>query len=641
MKKIWQNCLIFFILTALHGGGKPPLSQPNKALRQLYPLHKTLLIDGRLNDWPRLPSLLINLSPQGSTISPSSDIQVEASLAYDPEFFYAALKVVDDTFEFSPRGWRYGDGFYLTFVRNAQGKADSQFYSYGFAATGKGLEKILVNRDGTYFPPTKTKDIKFALQKDQSTNIITYEVAIPWRYLAPFKPFIHRQLGINLIYVDRDGSERTILQLFPDLNYDTELSTKRKGAPFVCLVQPPEKEELEVQTAVSANHFLAGQTMSIDFGLNSRQSKLDCRLRTTLSQENSPLLEIEKEAHLHQGLNTVNLQLPLQGVKTGEYFVINEVYYQANKPPLKTKGKIFVLEERWLTGIKNNLAAWASGNYSNQQFQASLPAAQIRCQWIEEFMGSAPFHASLTQLVAWVKELDFLHRRLSQGKPALFPEPGIHRYAHRSRLDGTLQPYSFYRPPSFNPQKKSPLLVVLHGSGVDESGIIRYYAKIFPEWLILAPRARGLSDWYLGSSGEDVLECLAHARRLFSLGEAESFLLGFSMGGYGVWRIGLLHPEKFHGLIIISGDFQPPADKKDGNMIPYLHRARGKPILIIHGTEDKAIPISRIYPGLDRLRALKISFDYWEIQEAGHGNFKPEVWARVKTWLSQKLNPST
>lgn len=64
-------------------------------------------------------------------------------------------------------------------------------------------------------------------------------------------------------------------------------------------------------------------------------------------------------------------------------------------------------------------------------------------------------------------------------------------------------------------------------------------------------------------------------------------------------------------------------------------------MLIIHIPKDKAIPISRIYPGLDRLRALKISFDYGEIQEAGHGNFKPEVWARVKTWLSQKLNSST
>lgn len=64
-------------------------------------------------------------------------------------------------------------------------------------------------------------------------------------------------------------------------------------------------------------------------------------------------------------------------------------------------------------------------------------------------------------------------------------------------------------------------------------------------------------------------------------------------------------------------------------------------MLIIHVPKDKAIPISRIYPGLERLRSLNIPFDYWEIKEAGHGNFKPEVWARVKTWLSQKLNPST
>jgi|Deesub1362B_J571_1020462.scaffolds.fasta_scaffold00002_99 predicted esterase len=639
MKKIFQSCLIFFIFVAGQASLSPfPLSQ-NNGQYELHPIQTPINIDGCLDEWSSSPSLLINRTPQGDTVRLSLDISVLASFAYDREFFYAALTVQDDTFEFSRRGWRYGDGFYLTFVRNAQGKADSQFYSYGFAFTGQGLEKILVNRDGTYFPPLKTKEIKFALQKNQATNIITYEVAIPWKYLAPFKPLIHRSLGINLIYVDRDGQERTILQLLPDPDYDTELSTKRRGAPFECLIKPPPGEEkLEGQTALSSTHAFSYQDLEVQFGLNSSQKTKNCLLRTIIYQGNSPLQQVETRQTLNQGLNLIGQRLPLKGIKTGEYVVVHEVYHQEDKLPLITQENIFVINQDWFARLKSNLEKFAQNSPSSPQYQASISVAEIRCEWIEHFMKTATSHAPINKLATWIEELVFLHDKLSRGKPALFDTPGIHRYAHRSHLDGTLQPYSFYWPPSYNPQKNLPLLVVLHGSGVDEAGIINYYSKLFPEWPILAPQARGLSDWYLGSSGEDVLECLAHARQLFSLDENSTFLVGFSMGGYGVWRIGLLHPEKFRGLIIISGDFQPPAYKKGENMINCLHKAQGKPILIIHGTKDKAIPITNIYPGLEKLRSLNIPFDYWEIKDAGHGNFKPELWEKVKAWIKQKIN---
>lgn len=606
----------------------------------IYQADREMEIDGYLREWEKAKFFSILHKPDGEKISPSEDISVRACFAFDLNNFYAAVSVKDDIFEFPLRSWRYGDGFYLTFVGNKTGEPETRFYSYGFSKVGNRLEKVLVNRNGVYFPPVNMSDVNFALRSDTQRHTINYELAIPWKYISPFKPLIHRALGINLTYVDRDGNKRKILQLFPDSNFDTELSNKRKGARFIFITRvPPESQKVEFQSCISANHLFSDQALEVQFAVNAGEDKKNCIVRTTLLKGDTAVERSEKRVDVTKGMNLFCLEFPLTGADTGKYLVKNEFLYSMAEceASVDEKEKIFILNREWFDSFKEEIKDFHKFPQPNQHYRASIPVAEIRYQWIDQYMKESASHSDIDELISWFKELTYLCGKLSKGEPALFDNPGIHRYAHRSQIDRTLQPYSLYLPSAFDPERSCPLIVALHGSGVDERGIIRFYSRIFPDWPILAPQARGLSDWYLGKSSEDVMECVEHVNRLFPLDRNNIFLLGFSMGGYGVWRIGLLYPDKFKALIIIAGSFQPPPYKKGENMIEFLDRARGKSILVVHGALDNAIPVAQIRPGIIKLKGMGINVDYWEIKGAAHGDFKPEVWRRVREWIKKRL----
>jgi len=418
------------------------------------------------------------------------------------------------------------------------------------------------------------------------------------------------------------------------------LINKRRGFPFIFITRvPPGRDRLEFQSCLSANHLFSDQNLKIKYAVNGGEDKKSCAVRTTLFRGDKALKKSEKSVNLIKGMNLFSLNFSLTDADTGLYLVKNEFCCgQAElQTSLSEKEKIFVLNKEWLNSLEEEIKNFYKSSQLKHPFKESIPVVEIRYQWIEQFMREAAPYSSIEELPVWFKELTFLADKLKRGEPALFDSPGIHRYAHRSKIDNTLQPYSLFIPSALKSDKAYPLLVALHGSGVDERGMIRHYSRIFSDWLILAPQARGLSAWYLGKSGEDVLECIEHVSRLFPIDKDNIFLLGFSMGGYGVWRIGLLHPEIFKALVVISGDFQPPAYIKGENMLEFLARAKGKSILIVHGVLDNAVPVDKVQKGINRMKELSLDFDYWEIERAAHGNFKPEVWQRIKKWIKQKL----
>jgi predicted esterase len=152
---------------------------------------------------------------------------------------------------------------------------------------------------------------------------------------------------------------------------------------------------------------------------------------------------------------------------------------------------------------------------------------------------------------------------------------------------------------------------------------------------MIAPKARGLSDWYVGNSGEDVFECIEHMISLFpNIRRDRIFLFGFSMGGYGTWRLGLLKPNYFRGLIIGSGALVPPQIVKGENILEIIDRAKDENILLFHGDKDNAVPIDNTRKAVKKLKALNANVEYIEIPGAGHGNYdkNKEIVAWIKKY---------
>lgn len=141
---------------------------------------------------------------------------------------------------------------------------------------------------------------------------------------------------------------------------------------------------------------------------------------------------------------------------------------------------------------------------------------------------------------------------IRQGERPWLTKPGRSLRGFRSRVDGSIQPYSVVLPAGFtaNDPRAWPVEVFLHGRGTSE---VRFLiesenpgrpAAAAPEQphIELHPFGRGNNGWrWAGET--DVFEALRELQRRYRIDPDRISLRGFSMGGHGAWHIGLHYPD--------------------------------------------------------------------------------------------------
>lgn len=606
--------------------------------KKIYQAEKVIVIDGDLSEWETVLRIPVVYMPSGQTMESDQNISVNARFTFDSENFYTAVEVKDDLLEFKNRSWRYGDGFLLTFVDPYQGVQSERFYSFGIAKEGNKNILLLVNNDGKYFPRIRMDDFELNIKIDQTKNTIVYELRMSLDYLYPFKPFIHQKWGINLTYADSDGdgSGQKNLQLYPDPDYDTERSGLRRGAVFEFITRVPS-EKIEFQCLLDATHYYNDSQREITYALNSPEKTGGWMLKYIQSHASSKQSD-EKKIDMQRGLNISKLFIPGGQDPSGLYYLSLGILDDQNKLVHTEDKQYFVLNRNEINDfqVKINEVKDSEKYSEDEVFRESIPTLEIRLKWMIDYMEKAQPHAFIQELYSWYQDFKFLLKNVEENKPALFPLGRIARLAHRSAIDGTLQPYSVYVPELYNEKNPLPLVVTLHGSGVDEQETILTVAqKIVGEGrmnvMVLAPKARGLSDWYLGNSEKDVLECLSHLKNLYKVDEEKIILDGFSMGGYGAWRLAAMNPEMFHGVIIRSGAIKSPTGVKGESILDLYTLKKNLNILMIHGDRDEAVPVENARKMAARLKELGEDYRYIEVKDAGHGNY--DKWPEIFKWL--------
>ncbi|HEY9173886.1 MAG TPA: prolyl oligopeptidase family serine peptidase [Verrucomicrobiae bacterium] len=157
--------------------------------------------------------------------------------------------------------------------------------------------------------------------------------------------------------------------------------------------------------------------------------------------------------------------------------------------------------------------------------------------------------------------------------------------------------YLLYLPEDYDARsgKTWPLLVFLHGAGERGTNLqlvavhgppkLAKSGKHFP-FIIVAPQCPEGQRW----ENESLLPLLDHMMRTLKVDASRVYLTGLSMGGYGTWKLGLTHPEKFAAIAPICGG---------GDMIDALLVSREKadalkrlPIWAFHGAKDSVVPLS-------------------------------------------------
>jgi len=613
----------------------------------IFQTDKRIQIDGELDDWEGIAEFPIDFTSTGDRIKPSKDMTVTAKFAYDAKNFYAAINAVDDTLEFPNRSWRYGDGFLLTFLDPSQGNESDSFYSFGISLVEKNPVKQIINKDGIYFPGIDVRDVELAIVPNEKKGIITYELSIPFQILVPFRPFMQDKWGINLIYADRDQGERKLAQLYPDPGYDTEMSNKRKGAIFQFVNRVPEKSEVQMLT--DSFHYYHDSEKTLTLAIHSPEDKSGWLFRSYLLGPGVRNVQQKEEFAFKKGMNMLRFDLKEQEFETGVYDLSVGVIDEEGSLRFKEDNRFFVVNRIELEEYRAKFEEAKKGKLfaEDEKFRNSMPNLEVRFDWIQEFMEKAPPHIGIASIEEWMDEVKILTESVDEGEPAFFPLGSVGRYAHRSEIDGTLQSYSIYVPRDYDEEVPIALFVALHGSGVDEVSYAVNMARLInqarvqlqiPKMIMIAPQARGFSDWYLGNSGKDVVECINHVKSLYDIDEKNIIIHGFSMGGYGAWRLSLLYPDLFKAAVILSGAISPPPFLKGENIIDLLEKTKGKKLnfFIVHGAKDNAVPVDAARKAIQKLKKMGIPHEYIEVKNAYHTGYNK--WGEIFKWLKNLVN---
>jgi predicted esterase len=143
---------------------------------------------------------------------------------------------------------------------------------------------------------------------------------------------------------------------------------------------------------------------------------------------------------------------------------------------------------------------------------------------------------------------------LSTGTPDWPTARGHLVRGYQSSIDGSLQPYGLEIPAELSLDKPVPLYVWLHGRG-DKTTDMHFIdqrqtrkGRIAPAGaIILHPFGRHCMGFK--SAGEiDVLESIEDVKKRYSIDENRIVLMGFSMGGAGVWHIGAHYVDRWVGI---------------------------------------------------------------------------------------------
>jgi predicted esterase len=617
----------------------PPAQQPEGL--KILQAETRLTVDGDLSDWASISEIPVHLGVEGKVLPPSADLSVTARFSFDSEYFYAAVKVLDDRIEFPDTGRREGDGFYLAFIGPEAAASSGHSLIFGFSRFGN--EPIaIIDRPGEQ-GSAPARDVQLQIKVIESEQTVIYELAVPWKYIPCFRPFFEQKLEINLSYDDLDAGQKEVVQLVPDPEYRPESPAPKKGltAEFV----PGSPRILEFQSLLNANHFYPEDEPKLNLAIHSPESRSGWQMRTIIT---TPLGNVQSQSPLsfNQGMNILTLPVELEKSTTGVYDLSLGVIDDKGALRYTDDKRFFILDKQELDAYDAKIADIKKGEpfAKDVRFRESLPTLEVRLQWVRDFMEKSPPFADLDRVQQWIFEVKDLFKLAEEEKPTLLASGRIARLGYRSEADGSLHSYSVLVPEWYDQQTALPLLVTLTGGAADERRamfalVSSYFGpkvrKRAGDFFILAPEVSDWDGWYIGSSAQRVIETIEHLTKIYSVNTESIILDGFGRGGYGALLLALQNPGSFRGVIVRSGILIPPQHSGAENIMDMLDRAKKLNILIVHGDQDKAAPVEEVRQVVAKLQEFKVSIRYIEVKGAGSDNY--DKWDDIFGWLRDTL----
>jgi pimeloyl-ACP methyl ester carboxylesterase len=155
--------------------------------------------------------------------------------------------------------------------------------------------------------------------------------------------------------------------------------------------------------------------------------------------------------------------------------------------------------------------------------------------------------------------------------------------------------YFVQLPPEYDPQRRYPCVLTLHGAGTEPTKQIEWWSGTYSQtqnmrlgqssrrgYIVIAPAwPRQFQNAYEYSAREHAVALLTlrDACRRFSIDSDRVFLSGHSMGGDAAWDLAVAHPDLWAGVVMIGAS--------TGKYIPrYWKNANRVPMYFVFGELD-------------------------------------------------------
>jgi len=193
-------------------------------------------------------------------------------------------------------------------------------------------------------------------------------------------------------------------------------------------------------------------------------------------------------------------------------------------------------------------------------------------------------------------------------------------------------PYRLFIPPSYDKNKRYPLVIWLHGAGgAGDDNLLQISGDQIPGtrlWtkpenqqrhpaFVLVPQSTG--GWASGSgtqlSDEErlVVEILNGLKTEFSIDPKRVYISGQSNGGFGTWDMISKHPELFAAAIPLCGGGNPAL----ASNLVFM------PIWAFHGEKDDVIPVAETRSMIAAIKRLGGVPRYTEYKGVDHDVWTP------------------
>ena len=231
------------------------------------------------------------------------------------------------------------------------------------------------------------------------------------------------------------------------------------------------------------------------------------------------------------------------------------------------------------------------------------------------------------------------------------PKEGLKLLQKKTYTDpqGKTLLYRLLKPEGYDPAKKYPLVIFLHGAGErgnNNEAQLKHGVKVVVQADVrkqspcvrVAPQCPQRQVWAgleggfnshkqaakPSEPGRLVLELVGAMQKEYSIDPNRIYLTGLSMGGYGTWDLLARRPKLFAAGVPVCGG----GDESTAERIVKI------PIWVFHGDKDNSVPVARSRTMVEALKKAGGHPKYTEYPGVGHNSWdKAYADPELMKWL--------